>query len=94
MREKKAGFSFSVFLLQELAEDRISFGELEPWFNEHETMLFEDDIRGLSLYNDSVRSAIMHFREYDEDLVGELAPQVRKERTVFLSLSLNFFIWI
>ena len=57
-------------------------------------MLFEDDIRSLSVYNDSVRSAIMHFREYDEDLVGELAPQVRKERTVFLSLSLHFLIWI
>ena len=33
----------------EEAEDRISFAEFDPWFSEHEAVLFDDDIRSLSV---------------------------------------------
>eukprot|EP01043_Picozoa_sp_COSAG02_P037053 COSAG02_NODE_2755_length_8085_cov_6.024418_2_plen_575_part_00 len=59
----------------EEAEDRISFAEFDPWFSEHEALLFEEEIRSLSVYSETIRSAIMHFQEYDTDLVGELPPQ-------------------
>ena len=60
---------------EEEAEDRISFAEFDPWFSEHEAVLFDDDIRSLSVYSETIRSAICHFQEYDPDLVGELPPQ-------------------
>lgn len=59
----------------EEAEDRITFAEFDPWFSEHEARLFEEEIRSLSVYSDIIRSAIMHFKKYDEDLIGELPPQ-------------------
>lgn len=59
----------------EEAEDRISFAEFDPWFSEHEALLFEEEIRSLSEYNDTIRSAILHFQQYDTNLDGELPPQ-------------------
>ena len=59
----------------EEAEDRISFAEFDPWFSEHEALLFDEEIRSLSVYSETIRSAIMHFHEYDTGLVGELPPQ-------------------
>jgi hypothetical protein len=57
-----------------IKEDRITFGEFEPWFSTHESELYEGH-RPVQLFSADIRSAIMHFKESDEELAGELPPQ-------------------
>ena len=57
----------------EVAEERISFQEFEPWFAEHEPQLHPEGLL-FEKFTPEMRSAIDHFKRCDEDLLGELRP--------------------